>query len=268
MLRDLLLSHNFQPQVIDQGLNLVVHRGVEEAGGTEEGDGVLLDRFSCWLRFVADEPVGDVDVVLQVLGGGVLVQDRADGDAEIRVLGQLLGPVVESVDVGEGDDLAAFQDQEPVVDAGLAAGGQPEVAGHQASTDECRLFRFDQSHRLARILEQEMLAEQALRERPVLRQLAGLLHQGMHPGDAPGHILVLDAMSCLAVVFHHLARPATAELVNLEEDHVAGAGDADAVFLDQFVDRRGFDDGFQEGHQVGIVVEADAAGNHVVREEA
>ena len=66
-----------------------------------------------------------------------------------------------------------------------------------------------------------MLAEQALGERPVLRQLAGLLHQGMHPGDAPGHILVFDAMSCLAVVLHHLACPAAAELVKLEEDHVA-----------------------------------------------
>ena len=117
-----------------------MHRGVEEAGGTKEGDAVFLDRFSCRLRLVADEPVGDVDVVLKVLGGGVLVQDRADGDAEFRVLGQFLGPVIESVDVGEGDDLAALQDQEPVVDARLAAGGQPEVAGHQAGTDEGRLF--------------------------------------------------------------------------------------------------------------------------------
>ena len=89
---------------------------------------------------VADEPVGDVDVVLQVFGGGVLVQDWADGDAEFRISGQLLGPVLESVNVGEGDDLAAFQDQEPVIDAGLAAGGQPEVAGHQAGADHGRLF--------------------------------------------------------------------------------------------------------------------------------
>lgn len=221
MLRDLLLSHKFQPQVIDQGLNFVVNGGVEETSGAEEGDGVFLDRFTCRLRLVADEPVGDVDVVLKVLGDGVLVQNRADGDAEIRILGQLLGPVVESVYVGEGDDLAALQDQEPVIDAGLAAGGQPKVAGHQAGADERRLLGFDQGHWLARVLEQEMFAKQALRERPVLRQLAGLLHQGMHPGDAPGHILVLDAMSCLAVVFHHLARPATAELVNLEEDHVS-----------------------------------------------
>ena len=45
-------------------------------------------------------------------------------------------------------------------------------------------------------------------------------------------------MSCLAVVLHHLACPAAAELVELEEDYITGAGDADAVFLDQFVDRR------------------------------
>lgn len=140
MLRNLLLSHKFQPQVIDQGLNLVVNGGVEETSGAEEGDGVFLDRFSCRLRLVADEPVGDVNVILQVFCSGVLVQDRADGDAEVRVLGQLLGPVVESVDVGEGNDLAAFQDQEAVVDAGFAAGGQPEVAGHQAGADERRLF--------------------------------------------------------------------------------------------------------------------------------
>ena len=99
-----------------------MHRGIEEAGRTEEGNGVLLDRFSCRLRLVADEPVSDVDVILQVLSGGVLVQDRADGDAEIRVLGQLLSPVVESVDIGEGDNLAALQDQKPVVDARLSSG--------------------------------------------------------------------------------------------------------------------------------------------------
>ena len=135
-----LRPKELQPQVIDQGLELVVHGGVQEAGGAEEGDGVFLDRFSCWLRLVTDEPVSDVDVVLQILGGGVLVQDRADGDAEFWVLGQLFGPVLESIDVGESDDLAAHQDQEPVIDAGFAAGGQPEVAGHQAGADDGRLL--------------------------------------------------------------------------------------------------------------------------------
>ena len=135
-----LCPHILQIQVIDQGLELVVHGGVKEAGGAEEGDGVFLDRFSCWLRLVTDEPVSDVDVVLQILGGGVLVQDRADGDAEFWVLGQLFGPVLESIDVGEGDDLTALQDQQPVVDARLAAGGQPEVARHQAGADDGRLL--------------------------------------------------------------------------------------------------------------------------------
>lgn len=86
---NLLFFYYFSPkelqsQVIDQGLDLVVHRGVKEAGGAEEGDGVFLDRFSCRLRLVADEPVGDVDVILQVFGGGVLVQDRADCDGDAR----------------------------------------------------------------------------------------------------------------------------------------------------------------------------------------
>lgn len=46
MLRDLLLSHKFQPQVINQGLDLVVDRGVEEAGGAEEGDGAFAGRLA------------------------------------------------------------------------------------------------------------------------------------------------------------------------------------------------------------------------------
>ena len=100
-----------------------MHGGVEEAGGAEEGDAVRWRYFAVLRMTIADKPVGDVDVVLQVLGGGVLIQNRADGDAQVRIPGQLLGPVLEAVDVGEGDDLAALQDQEPVIDAGLAAGG-------------------------------------------------------------------------------------------------------------------------------------------------
>lgn len=64
---------------------------------------MFLDRFLGRVKFVADEPVGDVDVHLQVFCRCVLLQDGADGDAELRVLGQFGGPVLEAIDVGEGD---------------------------------------------------------------------------------------------------------------------------------------------------------------------
>ena len=67
ILLDLLRSQELKIQVINQGLNLVVQRGVKKAGGTEEGDGVFLDRFSCRLRLVADESVGDINVCLPLL---------------------------------------------------------------------------------------------------------------------------------------------------------------------------------------------------------
>ena len=91
-----------------------------------------LDRFLRRVELVADEPVGDVDVCLQVFGRCVLLQDGTDGDAQLRVLGQLGGPVLEAIDVGEGDDLTTLQHQQPVIDTGLATGGQPEVLVHQA----------------------------------------------------------------------------------------------------------------------------------------
>lgn len=88
-------------------------------------------RFLRRVDFVADEPVGDVDMCLQVFRRCVLLQEGADGDAQLRVLGQLGGPVLEAVDIGEGDDLTTLQHQRPVVDTGLATGGQPEVLVYQ-----------------------------------------------------------------------------------------------------------------------------------------
>ena len=62
MLRDLLLSHKFQPQVIDQGLELVMHGGVQEVGGTEESD--VLEG----LRSAASAGVGEgTHIVLPAL---------------------------------------------------------------------------------------------------------------------------------------------------------------------------------------------------------
>lgn len=169
----------------------------------------------------SDEPVGDVDMCVQVFRRGILLENRADCDAEIWIFRQLLGPFPETVDVREGDDLPAFQDLEPVVDAGLSSGGQPEVAGHQARADDGGLLGLDQGDRHSRILQQKVFAEEALGEFPVTRQLPGLLHQGVNPGDAARGVLVFDAMTCAGVVFHYLACAAPAEFVDLEEDGVA-----------------------------------------------
>ena len=101
---------------------------------------MLLDWLTGWAEPVADEPVGNVDVGGQIFGRGVLLEQGTDSDAQLRELRQSGRPVLESVNVGEGDDLPALQNQQPVIDAGLAAGGQPEVARHQAGADDSRLL--------------------------------------------------------------------------------------------------------------------------------
>ena len=70
------------------------------------------------------------------------------------------------------------------------------------------------------MLRQEVLAEEALRELPVGRELAGLLHQGVNPGDAVVLALVLDAVAGLGIVFHNLPGTAPAADVQLEESVV------------------------------------------------
>ena len=89
----------------------------------EESDGGFLRRLGHRLAPCTDEPVGDVDVGFHVFGGGALLQEGADGDVELWVLGQFLGPLLVAIDIGERHDLPVGQDQEPFVDAGLAAGG-------------------------------------------------------------------------------------------------------------------------------------------------
>ena len=70
------------------------------------------------------------------------------------------------------------------------------------------------------MLRQEVLTEQALRELPVGRELAGLPHQGVNPGDAVVLALVLDAVAGLGIVFHNLPGTAPAADVQLEESVV------------------------------------------------
>ena len=67
-----------------------------------------------------------------------MLEDGADGDVEppgqaggdglgVVILCQLLDPFLIAIDIGEGDDFVAGKHQQPVVDAGFAAGGEPDV---------------------------------------------------------------------------------------------------------------------------------------------
>ena len=53
----------------------------------------------------SDEPVGDVDVGFEVLGGGVLLEDAGDSDVEAGEVLDLLAPDRIAVDVGKRDDI-------------------------------------------------------------------------------------------------------------------------------------------------------------------
>ncbi len=208
-------------------------------------------------------------MVDEVFGGGVLLEDGADGDIEVGDAGQLLGPGVEGVDVGEGNDFAADEDGQAVgVELGFAAGGEPEVAGHEAGADDGGLLGFDQGDGLAGIGREEVFAEEALGQGPVGRELSGLLHQGVDPGDAAGDVRVFDAVASLWVVLHHLAGAAAALGVELEEDGVSPAGDAEAVFVNEAFDDQGIQEGPEEGDEGGVAVGADAPGDDVFRDEA
>ena len=218
----------------------------------------------------ADEPVGDVDVVGHVLRRCVLLEDGADGDVEtpgqaggdglgVLILGQLLDPFLVTIDIREGDDLMAGEDQEAVVDAGFATGGQPDVFRHEAGTDDGGLLAFDERHRFVGMLLEKVLSEQALREIPGGGQLPGLAHQGMNPRDAGRGIWIFDAVAGLGVVLHDLAGAAPAFDVELEEDGGPVAGHADAVVFDEGFDGGGWQDGAKEGDEVGVAVGAHGA---------
>ena len=220
---------------------------------------MLLHRLRHRLAPGADEPVGDVDVVGEVFGGGVLLEDGADGDVEGRIFCQLLDPFLIAIDIGEGDDLVAGEDQEAVVDAGFAAGGEPDVFRHEAGTDDGGLLAFDERHRLLGMLLEKMLSEQALRKIPGSGQLPGLAHQGMNPGDTRRRVGIFDAVAGLGIILHDLPRPAPAFDVELEEDGGSVAGHADAVVFNQGFDGGGRQDGAKEGDEMGVAVGAHGA---------
>lgn len=58
------------------------------------------------------QPVGEVDVGCSIGWGGVVFEEAGDADVEVWEGEDLLLPVFEGVDVGEDDDLSAFEGAE------------------------------------------------------------------------------------------------------------------------------------------------------------
>ena len=73
---------------------------------------MYLDKFTDYNLFfkILYDPVGEVDVGGAGFGGGVFFEEVADFEVEVWEVGGAAEPVVVGVDVGEGYDLAAFED--------------------------------------------------------------------------------------------------------------------------------------------------------------
>lgn len=252
-------SHKLQIQLLNERLDLLVDFWREVlCDGRKGGVGVGI---GCAVP--ADEPVGNVDVVLAVFGGAVLLEEVGHFDAQIGEFRGFLAPGVVAVNVREGGDGTALQDIEPGVELGFPAGGQPDELGDEAGADDGGLLAFNQGHGLLRKEGQEVLAEEALRERPFLRKLAGVFEEGVHPGDAAFGVLVLDAVAGLGVVFHDFASTDAALDVNLVEDDGTIAGDSDAVFVDEAFQDDGVKNGGEELREVRRAVWSQGLGHDV-----
>lgn len=108
----------------------------EELRRFQEGHAVLLHRLPGGTELIPDELFGYVDMGLNILTGSILLHDGIDTDVQLRIFRQLPGLVVITVNVRERNDLAAFQDQQPVIDGGFAACGKPQVLRHQPGADD------------------------------------------------------------------------------------------------------------------------------------
>ena len=255
-------SHKLQIQVVDERPDLLVDlwREVLRHGG----EGCIGPGIGGAVP--ADEPVGNVDVVGPVLLGAVLLEEVGHFDAQLREFRGLLAPGVVAVNVRKCSDGSALQDIEPGIELGLSAGGQPDELGDEAGADDGGLLGFNQCNRFLREERQEVFAEQALRERPFLRELAGVFEEGMYPGDSAFGVLVLDAVAGLRVVFHDFASTDAALGVNLVEDDGTVPGDSDAVFVDEAFQDDGIEDGGKELGEVRRAVGSQGLGHDVFGE--
>ena len=124
-------SPELQLQIADEGLNLLVLIRRDELGRLQEFLVPFIGLCRRRPEHVAQQPVGDIDMGIAVFLGGILLQDRRDGDSQLRILRKLALPLIIAVDVREGHDLAAF-----LLDGGFEPALLPFAGGLVGDVEE------------------------------------------------------------------------------------------------------------------------------------
>lgn len=178
-------------------------------------------------------------MALTLLGCGIAFQDVGYCDVRHRVVLRLLPPFVVAVNVREGCHFTAFQDHQSVIELTFASGGQPDAFVEKEGADDSSLLRLHQCYIgidlililiLILIIEQ-VLAEQALGEFPFRRKQVRSLEIGVHP-HYRREMVVLDAVTCLWIVWDDFPAAAASVDVKLVEDGVPVLGRTNAILLE------------------------------------
>ena len=105
-LNQLHLAKKLQPQVVNQGLNLVGHFRGDVLLDFQEGAAMAPAVFSHRAFSGSQQPVGDIDVIQEVLRRGLLLQYVGDGYIEAWDCVETLGPFGEAIDIRKGCDFS------------------------------------------------------------------------------------------------------------------------------------------------------------------
>ena len=183
------------------------------------------------LQHFLQKHVRDVHLALTLVGCGIAFQDVGYCDVKHRVVLRLLPPFVVAVNVRECCHFPAFQDHQSVIELTFASGGQPDVFGEKEGADDCGFLRLHQRYiGIDLILEQEF-AEQALGESPFRRKQVRGLEVGVHP-HYRREMVILDAVTCLWIVWDDFPAAAAVLGVELVEDGVPVLGRTNVILLE------------------------------------
>ena len=146
-------------------------------------------------------------------------------DGELQAAGLLHGvlPLVEATAVGKEGEAAVAQALDLFgIESAAAAGGQPQQLGVARGEYECGLLALDNADVSLGTLGQQVLAEEALLQFPIGRQLPSGHHSAVHPA------LMATAVA-VGTVLHDVAGAHALLLVDLPEDDFRVRGGSDKV---------------------------------------